>query len=187
MKKLKLSGEQKNKMLRVVREVIKSELSGNREFYNTKLDDEIFNERYGLFVTLKIDGNLRGCIGYVEGIKALKEAVPDMARQAAFHDPRFYPLKQEEFDKISVEISVLYPLEQVFDINEIEVGRDGLVMERGFYKGLLLPQVATEYHWDRERFLNETCRKAGMESYCWENKAKIFRFEAEVFGDGETV
>ena len=185
MGKVKLSEEQKQKMLLVVREVIQGELSGNPGFQKTKLDDDIFNAHYGLFVTLKISGQLRGCIGYVEGVKALREAVPEMAREAAFHDPRFYPLNNEEFAKIEVEISVLYPLEKINDISEISVGRDGLVMERGFHKGLLLPQVATEYHWDRKRFLNETCRKAGMESYCWENDAKVFRFEAEVFGDEE--
>ncbi|MGC8764963.1 MAG: AmmeMemoRadiSam system protein A [Brevinematia bacterium] len=183
MKKLKLTSEQKRKLLLLARLTIKKALFENLEEEFPDMSDEIFSEEYGVFVTLTIHGRLRGCIGYIEGIKPLREAVKDLAIQSAFKDPRFYPLTKEEFSAIEVEISVLYPLEEVKDINEIEVGKHGIVMERGYYKGLLLPQVATEYGWNREEFLNQTCRKAGMEPYCWENGAKVYKFEAEVFGE----
>ncbi len=183
MKKIKLSDEQKEKLLLFARLTIKKALFEGSEESFPDMSDEIFSEKYGMFVTITIDGELRGCIGYIEGIKPLREAIRDLAIQSAFKDPRFYPLNKEEFDKIKIEISILYPLEEVKDLNEIEVGKHGLVMERGYNRGLLLPQVATEYNWNREEFLNHTCRKAGMEPYCWENGAKIYKFEAEVFGE----
>lgn len=181
--KLKLTKEQKKKLIETARLTIKKSLYEKIDENFPDLSDDIFGESYGMFVTLTIRGRLRGCIGYLEGIKPLREAVKDLAIQSAFKDPRFYPLTKEEFKHIKIEISILYPLEEVKDINEIEVGKHGIVMERGFNKGLLLPQVATEYGWTREEFLNQTCRKAGMETYCWENGAKIFKFEAEVFGE----
>ncbi len=183
MKKLKLTKEQKQKLLTTVRLTIKKFLYGEVEEKFPDLSDEIFSENYGMFVTLTIRGRLRGCIGYVEGIKPLREAAKDLAIQSAFKDPRFYPLTKEEYSHIKIEISILYPLDEVKDISEIEVGKHGLLMERGYNKGLLLPQVATEYGWSKEEFLNQTCRKAGMEAYCWENGAKVFKFEAEVFGE----
>ncbi len=183
MKKLKFTREQKQKLLLTARLTIHKHLNEkfNKDFPD--LSDEIFSEKYGMFVTLTIRGRLRGCIGYVEGIKPIREAVKDLALQSAFKDPRFYPLTLEEFKNIMIEISILYPLEEVKNIEEIEVGKHGIVMERGYSKGLLLPQVATEYGWNREEFLNQTCRKAGMEAFCWENGAKVYKFEAEVFGE----
>jgi AmmeMemoRadiSam system protein A len=185
MDKIKLSKEQKIKLLKTVRATIEQKLFGSPKTEFPDLSGDIFSRNFGLFVTLTTNGHLRGCIGYVEGIKPIREAVKDMAIQAAFHDPRFYPLKEDEYTELEIEISILYPLEKIKDINQIEVGRDGLVMERGFHKGLLLPQVATEHNWDRERFLNETCRKAGLESFAWENGAIIYKFEAEVFNEKE--
>lgn len=183
MSKLKLSKEQKKALLANARAVIVEKLGLEEPVNAPALDDAIFSEHYGVFVTITMHGELRGCIGLVEGAKPIREAVKEMAEQAAFHDPRFYPLRKSEYGGIDIEISILYPLETVSDINEIEVGRDGLVMERGFNRGLLLPQVASERRWTRERFLNETCRKAGMESFCWENGATIYKFEAEVFNE----
>ncbi len=183
MTKLKLTLGQKRELLLVAREAIEDRLGMEEKIPAPSLGDEVFSQNYGLFVTITMHGELRGCIGYVEGVKPIREAVKDMAIQAAFHDPRFYPLRKSEYGGIDIEISILYPIEEVTDIESIEVGRDGLVMERGFNRGLLLPQVASERHWTRERFLNETCRKAGMESYCWENGAKIYKFEAEVFNE----
>lgn len=183
MEKLRLTESQKTDLLKTVRYTIEKKLRGKSTIEKPSLDDEVFSQNYGLFVTLTTDGNLRGCIGYLEGYKPIRDAVQEMAIQAAFHDPRFHPLKEDEYDKIDIEISILYPLEEVTDFSTIKVGRDGLVMERGFHKGLLLPQVATEYGWNRERFMNETCRKAGMESFCWENGAKVLKFEAEVFNE----
>ena len=183
MDRLKLTEDQKKLLLKVARMTIAGQVLKKNAEKIPELTDPVFDENFGLFVTLTLEGNLRGCIGYIEGIKPLREAVSHMAIQAAFHDPRFYPLTVEEYHNIRIEVSILYPVQEVKDINEIQVGRDGLIMERGWQKGLLLPQVATEYHWDRETFLNQTCRKAGMETFCWENGAKLSRFEAEVFNE----
>lgn len=128
---------------------------------------------------------LKGCIGNIAGVKPLRDSVKEMAIEAAFRDPRFTPLAKNELGNITFEISILYPLEEVSDYNEIEPGRHGLVMERGYQKGLLLPQVASEYGWNREEFMNQTCRKAGMENFCWENDAKVYKFEAVVFNEKE--
>jgi AmmeMemoRadiSam system protein A len=107
-----------------------------------------------------------------------------MAVAAAFHDPRFPSLKQEEVKDLTFEISVLSPLQQIKDINEIEVGKHGLYIVRGHNSGLLLPQVAVEYKWDREMFLQETCHKAGLPAQAWKDKeTEIYIFSADYFGD----
>ena len=141
-------------------------------------------ELYGAFVTIHKGGELRGCIGYIEGLKPLIETIWDGAEKAALEDYRFMPVTAEELPDIEIEISVLSPLKQVKDINEIEVGKHGLVIEVGYNRGLLLPQVATEYGWDRETFLNQTARKTGLPSDGWKNpEAKIFIFTAEIFNE----
>jgi AmmeMemoRadiSam system protein A len=105
-----------------------------------------------------------------------------MAEAAAFDDPRFPPVTKEELKDLSIEISVLTPFKQITDVSEIEVGKHGIYMERGFYSGLLLPQVATEYGWDRETFLEQTCRKAGLPPDAWKEKnTKIYIFSADIF------
>ena len=185
MGKLKLTDEQKKQLLKTARYCIQQKLFDRTDEPIPDLKDAVFGEKYGIFVTLTTRGELRGCIGYVEGINPLREAVKEMALQAAFNDPRFYPLSGQEYASIEVEISILYPVEAVKNFSEIQVGRDGLIMERGYNRGLLLPQVATEYNWSREEFMNQTCRKAGMESFCWENGAKVLKFEAEVFNEKE--
>ena len=139
-------------------------------------------EKRGAFVTLHLDHQLRGCIGTIEPIKPLAEVVQEMAVAAAFQDPRFPPLSAKELDRIDLEISVLTPLVPVSRIEEIEVGKHGLLIERGFRRGLLLPQVATEYHWDRQTFLEHTCLKAGLPPDAWRDaQTRIYRFSAEVF------
>ncbi len=183
MEKIRLNMEQKAALLKTVHAVIGEKLYGRNSTPYPSLEDIIFSKQFGLFVTLTIDGNLRGCIGYVEGFKPIREAVKEMAIEAAFHDPRFHPLQKDEYKFVSVEISILYPIEKVKDFSEIQVGRDGLIMERGFHRGLLLPQVATEYGWNREEFMNHTCQKAGLENACWKNGADVYKFEAEVFNE----
>ncbi|MGC8719766.1 MAG: AmmeMemoRadiSam system protein B [Thermodesulforhabdaceae bacterium] len=139
-------------------------------------------ERRGAFVTIHKNNQLRGCIGYVEGHRPLWETVRDMAIHAAFHDPRFPALSPQEFPFIDIEISVLTPLERLKDISDIEIGKHGLVVRKGFYSGLLLPQVAAEYGWDRETFLEWTCRKAGLPPDAWKsNDVEIYIFSADVF------
>lgn len=139
-------------------------------------------EKRGAFVTLHLDHQLRGCIGTIEPVKPLAEVVQEMAVAAAFQDPRFPPLSPRELERIDIEISVLTPLELVKNVEEIEVGKHGLLVERGFRRGLLLPQVATEYGWNRQTFLEHTCLKAGLPPTAWQDpETRIYRFSAEIF------
>jgi len=136
------------------------------------------------FVTLKESGQLRGCIGHVIATEPLYECVAEVARAAAIEDPRFDPVGPGELDKLAFEISVLTPPEVVTDPTTIQVGRDGLIMSRGGRRGLLLPQVPEEQGWDREQFLDGTCRKAGLPTGCWrEPGTRIERFQAIVWGE----
>ena len=139
----------------------------------------------GAFVTLKRDGQLRGCIGTLECRLPLADEIARVAVSAAREDPRFDPLRPAELDDLDVEVSVLGPLEEIDprDPGAIEIGRHGLVVEQGDRRGLLLPQVATEWGWDRVQFLSHTCAKAGLTPDCWQRGAKFYRFAADVFGD----
>lgn len=138
----------------------------------------------GAFVTLKKRGELRGCIGTLECRRSLAEEVARVAVSAALEDPRFSPVWAAELDELDVEVSVLGPLEPVdpFDPAAIEIGRHGLVVEQGACRGLLLPQVATEWKMDRETFLAYTCAKAGLPADSWRQGARVYRFVAVVFG-----
>jgi AmmeMemoRadiSam system protein A len=148
---------------------------------------ETFGQSRALFVTLRKGGDLRGCIGTLSPRGDLAKTVPEFARRAAFHDPRFPPLSEDELGECVIEISVLTPPEPVSDPSEIEVGRDGLILDCGGESGLLLPQVATEWGFDRDRFLEEVSRKAGLAGDAWRDPAaRIWRFQADVFAeDGE--
>ena len=135
-------------------------------------------------MTIKENNELRGCIGYIQAVKPLYETVKDVAKSAAVNDYRFSPVSQDELDKLQLEISVLTPLKKINNISEIVVGKHGLYMKQGFNSGLLLPQVATEYKWDKETFLKETCRKSGLSQDAWKDKStEIYIFSADVFGD----
>ena len=145
-------------------------------------EDRIFQERRGAFVTLHKHGQLRGCIGYIVGIAPLLDTIQRMAIASAFEDPRFPSLEKEEFKYLNIEISVLTPLKKVRDISEIKIGRDGLLIRKGFYQGLLLPQVAEEEGWDVETFLKHTCLKAGLYPDVWkEEGTTIEKFSAQIF------
>ena len=137
----------------------------------------------GAFVTLHHLDRLRGCIGYLESDRPLVDVVARCAVSASNADPRFPPLARSEFPEITLEISVLGPIEPVADVNEIEIGRHGLIVQAGPARGLLLPQVATERGWNRETFLGYTCLKAGLASNAWKTGVLLFKFEAEVFGE----
>jgi AmmeMemoRadiSam system protein A len=140
----------------------------------------------GAFVTLREQGRLRGCIGYVTAERPLTETVHDVALSSAFEDPRFPPLRAAELERVKIEISVLSPLRKITDVNEIEVGIHGIMIRRGFHSGLLLPQVATEQGWDRDTLLVNTCYKAGLSDEAWKSKdATIEIFTALVFGEKE--
>jgi AmmeMemoRadiSam system protein B/AmmeMemoRadiSam system protein A len=140
----------------------------------------------GAFVTIKIKGRLRGCIGNfgIRDAKPLFHTVSKMAAAAAVHDPRFRPLSAKELPAIEIEISALSPLRPIADVEEIEVGRHGIYITKGMRSGVLLPQVATENGWNRITFLEQTCRKAGLGPGEWKEGAVISIFSAEVFGEG---
>ena len=137
----------------------------------------------GAFVTLRIKGELRGCIGYPEAELPLVAVVERCAVSAAISDPRFPPLSAAEWSEVDLEISVLGPIEPVDDIQQVVVGRDGLIVEFGRRRGLLLPQVAVEWQWDASEFAAQTCIKAGLPRDAWQKGAKLFKFEAEVFSE----
>jgi AmmeMemoRadiSam system protein A len=133
-------------------------------------------------VTLHKQGRLRGCIGQIHARQPLVRTVAEMAVAAAFEDPRFPPLRREELRDIDIEISVLTPLRRITDVGEIQVGTHGIYLRRGAYSGLLLPQVATEWGWDRNTFLEHTCEKAHLPKDAWKDKkAEIYIFSADVF------
>jgi len=141
------------------------------------------DQHSGAFVTLHVRGDLRGCIGHPGSRRPLDEVVSACAIAAATEDHRFPSITARELPDVTIEISVLTPMTLVRDVSEVEVGRDGLVMEMGFRKGLLLPQVATEYGWDRETLLSHTCLKAGLPADAWKGGATIYRFQAQVFSE----
>ena len=175
----KLSDDVKQKLHQIAREAIKSALDGRE--YLPEPDEELDYKR-GAFVTLKIDGNLRGCIGQIRARDPLHKVIADMAVAAAFDDPRFPSLSQDEYERLEYEISVLTPLERVKDFSEIEIGRDGLMVRLDMHSGLLLPQVASEYGWTVKEFLEQTCLKAGLPKESYKDKfAEVYRFSAEVF------
>ena len=140
----------------------------------------------GAFVTLRREGALRGCIGFITAARPLVETVREVAVSSAFDDPRFPQVHKAELPKLRIEISVLSPLRKIADVNEIAVGIHGVLIKRGFRSGLLLPQVATEQGWDRETFLGHTCHKAGLPADAWQSPdAALEIFSALVFQEGE--
>jgi uncharacterized protein len=143
----------------------------------------VFARRGGAFVTLHTRGSLRGCIGHLEADEPLGYVIPRCAISAATQDPRFTTVDARELAHIEIEVSLLGPLEPIAGPADIEIGRHGLVIERGWSRGLLLPQVAIEWKWDVETFLAHTCKKAGLADDAWKRGAKLWRFEAEVFGE----
>jgi len=180
-----LNEEQKRRLIDIARQAVTAAVARDPA-PNLATDDADLREPRGAFVTLKKAGQLRGCIGYIEPHAPLIEAVADNAESAALRDPRFTPVTPEELPDISIEISALTPLESVEDVEEIEVGRHGLVISRGPNRGLLLPQVPVEWGWDREEFLEHTCLKAGLPPEAWkQNGTELLRFEAEVFCEEE--
>jgi AmmeMemoRadiSam system protein A len=185
MKDFTLSNQEKIYLLDLARNTIKSALSKDSIKVPPIISDSL-NMSLGVFVTLHKNNQLRGCIGYVTGIKDLKQSVEEMAKAAAFDDPRFPAVENGEIDDLNIEISVLSPLQTVNNIEEIEVGKHGLIIEQNLRRGLLLPQVALEYGWDRLTLLNQTCQKAGLEPNAWkETDSKIQTFTAEIFSEND--
>ncbi len=140
-------------------------------------------EPQGAFVTLRIGGELHGCIGVVEPEGPLAETIVCCAEGAAHEDPRFSPMTVAETEHLEIEISVLHTPFAIDASESIEPGRHGVIVSRGRKHGLLLPQVATEHGWDRETLLRQTCRKAGLAPDAWRHGARVMAFEAEVFSE----
>ena len=181
----KLNAEEQKQLLEIARKTILVSLKQG------KMDEESaptkgLGRPCGAFVSLHKLGQLRGCIGTFTSPRPLVNTVQEMALSSSRRDPRFPPVQEEEMQDIDIEISVLSPLREIKDVGEIEVGRHGIYITKGFYSGVLLPQVATEYGWGRETFLEHTCMKAGLPPDTWkEAGVKIEIFDAQVFGEKE--
>ena len=180
-----LSNEDRVFLLKLARSTIEAECSGKKMDVSPP-PSPVMDEQRGGFVTLKKKGQLRGCIGYIEAIKPLITTIEEMAKAAAFNDYRFPPVTAEEVPDLEIEISILTPVREIEDPSLIEVGKHGIIITRGMNRGLLLPQVATEWNWDRETFLRQTCLKAGLPEDAWMKEGtKIEIFSAEVFSERE--
>ena len=176
-----LSESEQQFLLRLARQAVEESV---RQHPLPEVDapDGPLRELCGAFVSLHKSGQLRGCIGYIESLKPLYQTVCECAQAAALRDPRFGPVEAEELPCLHIEVSVLSPMEEIRP-EEVEVGRHGLLISQGFQRGLLLPQVAVEWKWDRKKFLAETCMKAGLAADAWKHGARIQAFTAQVFAE----
>lgn len=173
-------------LLAIARQAVNGCVRGDSDYVEPR-EEEALNVRRGCFVTIKQQGQLRGCIGNFQSELPLFKEVAAMACASAIRDPRFYPMKEKDLDDFTIEISVLSPLKKIDEIEQIIIGQHGIYLEKGYYRGVLLPQVATERHWDRHTFLNQTCLKAGLAADAWKaDDCEIYIFCAQVFHEGET-
>ena len=179
----RLSPEEKKLLLYIAREAIVSYIKSG-DIPLIEPPNPNLRGKQGCFVCIKINGKLRGCIGNFISDKPLYHLVQEMAISAATRDPRFYPMKEQDLAQFDLEISVLAPLRKISSIEEIAVGVHGLYIEKNYSRGVLLPQVAVEYGWDRETFLGQTSMKAGLNPDDWKEGADIYVFSADVFGGG---
>ncbi len=178
-----LTAQEKKELIEVARQTISLKLQHGK-FEQAVPSSPALSRPCGAFVTLHENGDLRGCIGTFQSNRPLVNTVQEMAVSAAERDPRFPSLRPDEIESIDIEISALSPLREIKDVSEIEVGSHGIYITRGFHTGVLLPQVATEYGWNRETFLQHTCLKAGLQPEAWkEAGTKIEIFDAQVFGE----
>ena len=177
-----LTESQKQALLALARGAVTARVTGGIPAAREAIE---LPEASGVFVTIKQKGELRGCLGTLEACCDLADEVVRCAGDAASSDPRFAPIEPSELTALSLEVSVLGPLEPVepIDATAIAIGRHGLVAEQGHRRGLLLPQVATEWGWTVEQFLAHTCVKAGLRGDAWRQGARIWRFDAEVFSE----
>jgi MEMO1 family protein len=178
-----LSAHDKNELLTLARKSVEHAVRTGKVYEAAASSSSALRQERGAFVTLREGGQLRGCVGYISGSKPLDLTVRDTATLAALRDSRSRPVAPSELGLLEYEISALSPLRRVLDTRQIKVGQHGLLMKNGDYEGLLLPQVASEKGWDRRKFLEETCAKAGMQATCWEDEnTDIFMFTAVIFG-----
>jgi AmmeMemoRadiSam system protein A len=175
------SNDERALLLRLAHDSILSALDG-REIPLDPPNPHLAGPR-GVFTSLHLHGQLRGCVGYVLPVSSVYRAVAETARAAAFEDCRFYPVTREEASHLAIELSLLSQPEPILP-DAIEIGLHGLLISFAGHRGLLLPQVATEHQWDRTTFLEQSCRKAGLPGDAWKKGARIEAFTAEIFGDG---
>jgi AmmeMemoRadiSam system protein B/AmmeMemoRadiSam system protein A len=178
-----LSSADKKTLLDIARKSIAASLNREEMTFPQDISEALMEQR-GAFVTLNKEGRLRGCIGTFVAQEPLYKVIARMALEAAFSDPRFPALEKEELELLDIEISVLTPMKKISDPELVEVGRDGLYIKQGMYSGVLLPQVPVEYGWERIKFLEQTCLKAGLPPEAWKSdKTELYVFQAEIFGE----
>jgi len=176
-----LNDAQKHALLALARHAVSAQVEGSQPAIADTIE---LPAAAGVFVTIKRGGTLRGCLGTLENRRGLAREVARCAADSASEDPRFPPVSRDELPELTLEISVLGPLERIEPRPDgFTIGLHGLVIEQGIHRGLLLPQVATEWGWTPEQFLRQTCRKAGLPADAWQRGAIVYRFAAEVFGD----
>lgn len=182
---MNLSEESKGVLMLAARDSIQSLFGGNLPpVIDYTYYPELSQVGPGAFVTLLLDNELRGCIGYITSEMTIFDTVCESAKQAATNDPRFYPLMEDEVSKIDIEISVLSALTSISSYSQIQIGVHGLVLDEELNRGLLLPQVAVENHFDVPQFLSALCEKAGLNPYAWEERVlNIQTFTADVFSE----
>lgn len=184
-----LTKKQGQQLINLARLSINSNFGRLNDLAIDMQDREFLEKKQGVFVTLTKKGNLRGCIGFTEPDFPLGVSVLRAARSAAFEDPRFKPVEVDELSDLKIEITVLtlpreIKVESQEDLDKIEIGQDGLIIQYKTKEGLLLPQVATEYNWTAEEFLEQTCLKAGLKKNAWlEPGTKIYKFQGQVFSE----
>jgi len=179
-----LTDEEKNTLLKIARDTLTLHVKGKSkpELKNYNLSERL-KEKAGAFVTLHKNGQLRGCIGYIEGVAPLAETVRENACNASTEDPRFPSVTPSELKDIDIEVSVMSPLRKIDSPEEVIVGKHGVILKKGWRQGVFLPQVATEQKWDRETFLKHLGLKAGLDMNAYKD-AELFIFTAEIFGGG---
>ncbi len=175
---LQLSDAEKHRLLELARTALEEVVRCGR-LSEVVESSEALRTPCGAFVTLSKGDRLRGCIGHIEARQPLYATVRECARAAALDDPRFEPVAPAELPSMQLEISILSPMEDIAP-QEVEVGRHGLLITRGARRGLLLPQVAVEWKWNREQFLEETCLKAGLPPDAWQHGARVQAFTAQI-------
>jgi AmmeMemoRadiSam system protein A len=181
-----LSENDQQTLLKIARDSVQTYLAG-RTLRLPEITQGVLAGTHGVFVSIHRQHELRGCIGNVHPATPLFRTTSECAVSAAVGDPRFMPMMSDELSHVHFELSVLSPMEKIENVSQLEIGRDGLLISKRGARGLLLPQVATAYGWGPERFLEETCRKAGLRPSEWKEDATIFRFTAHVFQEHQPV
>jgi len=183
---MNISKDKKIEILNAIRNYFEYKLLGNSK--ENLLTDKFYDNKYGLFVTLHKLGDLRGCIGLIEGVKPLRDGIIEMADSSAFHDTRFYPLTKDELNEIEIEVSILSPLEEIDSWKKINPGEHGVVMLDDFHQAVFLPQVATEQNWNLETMLKNLAMKAGMNSNSYKNdNMRYLIFTATIFSEKDKL